>query len=391
MNFLHKKFLFLFIFLIGFIAFPFSVNAQVDCSEGEIDSLYVFLPYVIDRANSGNISVISLPEKFRNETLWFQFTNIDSSSDRLFPETYLIPIEVDSSGNGEVDVSALDLNQSNTSEDVVFSITLHGGPILRQNNNGSYYNDYPLCLDSGWTSTVTGSGVSCLNLGDECIPDGNNNPCNSATYGYCDDTQSPARWRLPELNPVILNDANCEYLPTPGETTCAQANGNLIFACDREIVMRPTGADSTVDPVEHTRCCFSAAQCDLSFGRDDGTSSDTAPYDICATNLDPSSEAFTNCINCSGIWTAVGCISQDPRSLTSRFISIGTGIVGGIFLLRILAAAFMLVSSQGDVKKTSEAKEMITEAIAGVIVVLMSVTIIQFAGSDILQIPGFGS
>jgi hypothetical protein len=121
---------------------------------------------------------------------------------------------------------------------------------------------------------------------------------------------------------------------------------------------------------------------------------DVLEYSICQSNLAHNDTSLTSCIACSdkkGIWTAIGCIDQDPKSMIGRLITIGTGIVGGVFLLRVLAAAFMLTTSQGDVKKTSEAKEMITEAIVGVIVIIFSVTLIQFFGSDILKIPGFGS
>ncbi|NCN03710.1 MAG: hypothetical protein GW942_01385 [Candidatus Pacebacteria bacterium] len=123
-------------------------------------------------------------------------------------------------------------------------------------------------------------------------------------------------------------------------------------------------------------------------------SEDAKEYSICQTNLAHNDDALKSCIDCydkKGIWTAVGCIDKDPKSMISKFILIGTGIVGGVFLLRVLAAAFILTTSQGDVKKTSEAKEMITEAILGVMVIIFSVTLIQFFGSDILKIPGFGS
>lgn len=119
----------------------------------------------------------------------------------------------------------------------------------------------------------------------------------------------------------------------------------------------------------------------------------TGTYDICDSNLKHNIIARDNCRTCygnDGIWTAVGCISQDPKSLVSKLINIGVGLLGGIFLLRILSAAFMLTSSQGDVKKTSEAKQMITEAIIGILFVLFSVTILQFIGADVLKIPGFG-
>lgn len=124
-----------------------------------------------------------------------------------------------------------------------------------------------------------------------------------------------------------------------------------------------------------------------------------APYFLCASNLEEGSQAYNDCIACYGdgsgasgkrIWTSIGCIEQDPRSIVSKFITIGTGLLGGIFLLRVLAAAFMLTTSQGDVKKTSEAKEMITEAVVGVLFVIFSVTILQFIGADVMKIPGFG-
>lgn len=76
--------------------------------------------------------------------------------------------------------------------------------------------------------------------------------------------------------------------------------------------------------------------------------------------------------------------------MISKLINIGIGILGGIFLLRVLAAGFTLTTSQGDVKKTSEAKEMITEAVIGVLFILFSVTILQFIGAGVLKIPGFG-
>lgn len=123
------------------------------------------------------------------------------------------------------------------------------------------------------------------------------------------------------------------------------------------------------------------------------------PYFICSSNLKEGSQAYNSCMECYGdgsgltgkrIWTSIGCIEQDPRSIVARLITIGTGILGGIFLLRVLAAAFMLTTSQGDVKKTSEAKEMITQAVIGVLFVIFAVTILQFIGSDVMKIPGFG-
>ncbi|MDH5533357.1 MAG: hypothetical protein OEX81_02935 [Candidatus Pacebacteria bacterium] len=120
---------------------------------------------------------------------------------------------------------------------------------------------------------------------------------------------------------------------------------------------------------------------------------DPGTYDICDSNLEHNIIARDNCRICygnKGIWTAIGCIDQDPKSMVAKLLNIGVGIIGGVFLIRVLAAAFMLTSSQGDVKKTSEAKQMVTEAIIGIIFILFSVTLLQFIGSGILKIPGFG-
>jgi hypothetical protein len=104
-------------------------------------------------------------------------------------------------------------------------------------------------------------------------------------------------------------------------------------------------------------------------------------------------ESLKKCLDCvdqDGVWTAVGCIPTDPVGLIQTLIKIGLLIGGGIALLIILAGAFTLTVSQGDPKKTSEAKEMITSAIIGLIFIIFSVAILQFIGVQILRIPEFG-
>jgi len=92
----------------------------------------------------------------------------------------------------------------------------------------------------------------------------------------------------------------------------------------------------------------------------------------------------------SGVWTAVGCIPTDPVDIIQTLLKIGLMLGGGVSLLIILAGSFMLSTSEGDPKKTSEAKEMITAAIIGLIFIIFSVSILQLIGVQILHIPGFG-
>lgn len=92
-----------------------------------------------------------------------------------------------------------------------------------------------------------------------------------------------------------------------------------------------------------------------------------------------------------GIYTAVGCIGADSESIVTRLVRIGIGLAGGIALLMILAGAFLFTTSQGEPKRASQAKELITSAIMGLVFIIFSVTLLQFIGVEILHIPGFGA
>ncbi|NCN03711.1 MAG: hypothetical protein GW942_01390 [Candidatus Pacebacteria bacterium] len=185
-------------------------------------------------------------------------------------------------------------------------------------------------------------------------------------------------------------------IPIPGSTvfglTITGAGGagigNSVFNCAPTI-------SGKVEMADGFNSCEANLRVEINLDTEAGNLEiDNDVYSICESNLDPNGIAYQNCDECmdnEGIWTSIGCIEKDPKDLISKLITIGTGILGGVFLLRVLSAAFLLTTSQGDVKKTSEAKEMITEAIIGVLFIIFSVTILQFIGSDVMKIPGFGS
>ena len=120
-----------------------------------------------------------------------------------------------------------------------------------------------------------------------------------------------------------------------------------------------------------------------------------ATYELCSMQINSvtNTQAWANCSKCmqdGGIWTAVGCIPQTPEAIVKTLIEIGLIMSGAIVLIMILAGAFMLSTSQGDPKKTQDAKELITSAIIGLLFIIFSITILQFVGVSILRIPGFG-
>jgi len=123
----------------------------------------------------------------------------------------------------------------------------------------------------------------------------------------------------------------------------------------------------------------------------DNTNADT-PWNLC--NQIPESGPRGKCLTClgnDGIWTAIGCIdTSSTEGIVSKLMTVGISIAGGIALLMILASAFLFATSEGEPKRTSEAKEILTSAIIGLIFIIFSVTVLQFIGVNILKIPGFG-
>lgn len=131
--------------------------------------------------------------------------------------------------------------------------------------------------------------------------------------------------------------------------------------------------------------------------------SETISFQLCS-QIDPSltdhlgRNLRNECIDClegdeegvDGVWTAVGCISREPVNIVQILMRIGIMTGGGIGLLMLLAASFILTISQGDPKRTSEARDMIIAAIVGLLFIIFSVVLLEFVGYSVLRIPGFG-
>lgn len=123
-------------------------------------------------------------------------------------------------------------------------------------------------------------------------------------------------------------------------------------------------------------------------------------YSLCDQIPDSQPDQREKCLSCigssisgegdEGVWTALGCIKKEPTTIIRQLINIGLGMAGGFTLLTFLAAGFSYTTAQGDVKKVTEAREQITAALVGLLFIIFSVTILQFVGTTVLKIPGFG-
>jgi hypothetical protein len=123
-------------------------------------------------------------------------------------------------------------------------------------------------------------------------------------------------------------------------------------------------------------CCASLDECKTFQG-----SSNTSLSVKCGTND-------------TGIQTAIGCIPILGANGTNDFLSFilkwAVGIGGGIAFLLMLYAGFMIMTASGNPERIKAGQELLTSAIAGLILLVFSIFILKFIGIDILGLGAFG-
>jgi hypothetical protein len=88
--------------------------------------------------------------------------------------------------------------------------------------------------------------------------------------------------------------------------------------------------------------------------------------------------------------TAIGCIDPSPGGLFEKFFGVGIGIAGGIAFLLILFGGFKIITSAGNPERLNEGKEVVSSAIAGLLMIIFSVFLLKIIGVNVLGLPGFG-
>lgn len=91
-----------------------------------------------------------------------------------------------------------------------------------------------------------------------------------------------------------------------------------------------------------------------------------------------------------GINTAIGCFPvRNLTDFSGFLLRWGIGIGGGIAFLLILYSGFQITTSAGDPQKLQAGRELLTAAIAGLMILIFSVFLLEIIGVRILRLPGF--
>lgn len=87
--------------------------------------------------------------------------------------------------------------------------------------------------------------------------------------------------------------------------------------------------------------------------------------------------------------TAFGNFGYTPEAFAKSVLRLFLGIAGGIILLFLILNGYRLMTSQGDPEKVKEARESIISAVAGLLLIVFSLVILEFVTVRVLGLPGF--
>ena len=249
----------------------------------------------------------------------------------------------------------------------------------------------------------TGSDIRCL--GGICVPTN----CGNSGQTCCT-SGNPCSYPYLVCNASSLCERNCDDI---GDSCCVGIGGGGPFGeCDGGLDCTG-GVGGTCQPAgcggQGQTCCTAGNPCDYPYlacnmttnicerNCDDigdsccpvmGTYTCDGGWvcngGVCAVNV-PGTPHPATCATETGIMTAFGCIRFDSvTTVTKSFLDVGIGIAGGIAFLIIVWAGLTLLTSSGNPEKVKHGQELLTAAIAGLVMIILSIIILRIIGVNIL-------
>lgn len=151
----------------------------------------------------------------------------------------------------------------------------------------------------------------------------------------------------------------------------------------------PTDPSKLANPLFNPPCCKDQPACDqyqaAPYGRSDSKSAN-----ICSpVGSDALRGVCEKCFNDNGTWTAIGCIKTDPNDFLGKILGLGIGIAGGIAFILILFGGLQIMTSAGNPEQLNAGQELISSAVAGLLLIIFSIFLLKFIGINIIGIPGW--
>lgn len=92
---------------------------------------------------------------------------------------------------------------------------------------------------------------------------------------------------------------------------------------------------------------------------------------------------------CKTFHTAIGPFGTKPLDFINKLGSWLLAIGGIAAIVFMVYSGYIIMTSRGDKEKIANAREIMTSAVTGLIFIILSITILEIIGIDILRIPGF--
>lgn len=101
--------------------------------------------------------------------------------------------------------------------------------------------------------------------------------------------------------------------------------------------------------------------------------------------------SFTGfCSGTSGIQTALGCLDITGKQTISQILGWAVVVGGGIAFLLIVYAGFQMATAAGDPKRVKASQELLTAALGGLVLIVISVVLLNFIGVRVLGLDPLG-
>jgi len=161
--------------------------------------------------------------------------------------------------------------------------------------------------------------------------------------------------------------------------------GYIFFVPAYNLVFAATGDPVFIeDPTEYG--LQSCNVCGACWNRSQNAVEAPGDYASCKTCLGQNKEGIAPEYR----WTPLGCLPTSPDGFTQVILRVFISIVGGFAFLAILYGGALILFSGGIPERVETGRSILISSIAGVLLVIFAVFILEFIGLEIFGLPGFG-